>query len=165
MRNLFILTAALITCWLTLSGYFKPMLLGLGGISIGFVLWMCKRMDIIDTETVPYAMAPRSLLYFRWLFKEIVKANIQVITAVLRPDMEVTPTLVRVPMPQKTDLGKVMFANSITLTPGTVSVNVDGDDILVHALLAEMSNPDDFAEMSVRSGYAVNDDITQQRAV
>jgi len=92
-----------------------------------------------------------------WLFGEVIKANFAVVKAVLRPDMEISPTLLTVPTPQKTDIGKTMFANSITLTPGTVSMDVDEGGILVHALLSEMANPDDFKEMGVRSGWALGE--------
>jgi len=56
-----------------------------------------------------------------------------------------------------------MFANSITLTPGTVSVDVQDDHILVHALLSEMSDPDDFAQMSERSAFAIGEDVDAPR--
>ena len=143
--------------WLTLSGYFKPMLLGLGVISIALVVWMAQRMRILDGETVPYVTIPQTLVHFTWLFGEIVKANIAVVKAVLSPGMEISPTLVRVPTPQKTDIGRVMFANSITLTPGTVSVEMNNDHILVHALLSEMAAPEDFAEMGERAAWAIGE--------
>jgi len=95
-------------------------------------------MRILDAETAPYATIFQTLIYFRWLFVEIVKANIAVVRAVLSPNMAVSPTLTRIPTPQKTDIGRVVFANSITLTPGTVSVDVQDDHILVHALLSEI---------------------------
>ena len=71
--------------------------------------------------------------------------------------MHISPTLVRVPVDRKTDMGAVMFANSITLTPGTVSVDIDDDAILVHALLSDMAIADDFKEMGERSGFAVGE--------
>jgi len=122
-------------------------------------------MRILDGETVPYLTTFQTLSYFAWLFVEIIKANIAVVRAVLSPDMAVSPTLVRIPTPQKTDLGKVMFANSITLTPGTVSVDIQDDHILVHALLSEMSDPSDFAEMAERSAWAIGEDIDVPRDV
>ena len=135
------------------------MLLSLGVISIVLTVWICKRMRILDGETVPYFTTLQTLAYFRWLFGEIIKANIAVVRAVLSPELKVSPTLVRIPTPQKTDIGKVMFANSITLTPGTVSVDIQDDHILVHALLSEMSDPADFAEMAERSAWAIGEDI------
>lgn len=144
---------------MTLSGYFKPMLLGLGVISIGLVVWMAGRMRILDGETAPYITVPQTLSYFTWLFSEIVKANIAVVRAVMSPNLEVSPTLVKIPTPQKTDIGRVMFANSITLTPGTVSVEMNDDHILVHALLSEMASPEDFVDMSERSAWAIGETL------
>lgn len=135
------------------------MLLTLGVISIVLTLWIARRMRILDGETAPYVTVPQTIAYFAWLFVEIVKANVAVVRAVMSPDMAVSPTLTRIPTPQKSDIGKVMFANSITLTPGTVSVDIKDDHILVHALLSEMSDPDDFAEMAERSAWAIGEDI------
>jgi len=159
LRSSFVLAVALIATWLTLSGYFKPMLLILGAISIVLVLAMSARMKITDSETAPYLTIPQTLVYFVWLFVEIIKANVQVVKAVLKPDMEVSPTLTKIPLPQKEDISKVMFANSITLTPGTVSVLMEEDHILVHALLSEMSAPEDFTEMGERAALAVGEKV------
>lgn len=161
LRFSLVLALALAATWLTLSGYFTGMLLTLGVISIVFVLAMSARMRLTDNETAPYLMIPQTLAYFVWLFVEIVKANVQVVKAVLRPDMEVSPTLTKIPLPQKNDLSRVVFANSITLTPGTVSVMMDDDHILVHALLNEMSAPEDFSEMSERAAWAAGENLPQ----
>jgi len=67
-------------------------------------------------------------------------------------------------MPQSCKHWSILFgANSITLTPGTVSVDVQDDHILVHALLSEMADPDDFADMSERSAWAVGEEIDAPR--
>ena len=155
MRFAFILTLIMIAAWLTLSGYFIPMILTFGVISIVIVVWMCARMRILDGETVPYLSLLPTLSYFVWLFAEIVKANVQVVKAVLSPDLEVSPTLVKIPLNTDVDIAETMFANSITLTPGTVSVDMQPDHILVHALLEDMSDPADFKEMGDRSAWAV----------
>lgn len=160
MRFAIILALALAATWLVLSGYFdNPLILTLGALSIAFVLWMCSRMKILDRETVPYETMPQTMSYFSWLFAEIVKANMAVVKAVLSPDLEVSPTLTKIPLNSESDVAKTMFANSITLTPGTVSVNMEDDHILVHALLKEMSKPADFAEMGERSAWAVGDAV------
>lgn len=147
------------TTWITLSGYFKPLLLSLGAISVILVLWISVRMRILDKETVPYMTLPLTLIYFVWLFKEIVKANVAVVRAVMSPGLEVSPTLTKIPTPQSTDIGRVMFANSITLTPGTVSVCMEDDHILVHALLSEMSGAEDFVEMGKRAAWAIGETV------
>lgn len=156
-RYALVLLAALAATWWVLSGYTKPLLLTLGGISLALVLLITARMKIFDRETAPYLSMPRTLIYFVWLFKEIIKANIAVIRAVLSPDLTVSPTMTRVPLKNRCDLAKTMFANSITLTPGTVSVDIEDDHILVHALLSEMSAPEDFAEMGEKSAWSVGD--------
>lgn len=163
MRYIFTLILALAATWLALSGYFKPMLLTLGAISIAFVIWMCQRMRIMDVETVPYAHMPRTMIYIAWLFGEIVKANVQVVKAVLNPNLEISPTMIKVPAPQSSDIGAAMFANSITLTPGTVSVDMDCDDILVHALLSEMSDPEDFKQMGMRASWATGETLNSPK--
>jgi len=152
-----ILALAMTAFWLAMSGMFTGMLLTLGVISIVLTLWLCKRMNILDAETAPYLYMPLTLNYFVWLGKEIYKANMAVVKAVMSPDMNISPALVRVPLNRKTDIGATMFANSITLTPGTVSVEINDEDILVHALLSDMAVADDFTEMGERAGFAIGE--------
>jgi multicomponent Na+:H+ antiporter subunit E len=120
--------------WLLNSGHFGPLLLSLGLVSVVLVLWICRRMGVLDQEAVPIHMSFGILGYWAWLLKEIYKANIYVAKLILKPDMGLDPHVVRVPMSQRSDLGRVIFANSITLTPGTVSIEFENGDILVHSL-------------------------------
>lgn len=156
MRHAFLLSIVMAATWLVLSGYFIGMILTFGLISIGLVVWMTRRLAILDEETVPYLNILKTCKYYIWLFIEIVKANIQVVKSVVRPNSEISPTLVKIPLRSNIDIAQTMFANSITLTPGTVSVDVKEDHILVHSLLKEMSNPEDFYEMHTRSAGAVS---------
>jgi multicomponent Na+:H+ antiporter subunit E len=96
-------------------------------------------MDRIDGTPVSVNLRPSLIQYWIWLAKEIGKANIDVAKIVLSPKMEISPRMVRVKATQKTDVGITTFANSITLTPGTVSVDIDNDEILVHAITDEMA--------------------------
>ncbi len=157
-----VLAVVLAIYWFALSGYTDPLILGFGVISVVLVIGLCARMKILDEETVPYLFAPLTAGYLFWLGKEIVKANVQVVKAVLSPDMEVSPTMVKIPSSPTTEIGKTMFGNSITLTPGTVTVEMEEDEILVHALLTEMSDPEGFKEMAERSAWAVGE--TKPRA-
>jgi multicomponent Na+:H+ antiporter subunit E len=159
MRYGIILAFFLTLYWLGLSGHYTPLIMTLGALSVLTVVWLTRRMKILDEETVPYLHVPKTMSYYSWLFKEIVKANVAVVRSVLSPDLEVSPKMVTVPAKQGTDLARTMFANSITLTPGTVSVDMVGDKILVHALLADMSDPKGFAEMSERSAWSVGEDL------
>ncbi len=163
-RSALVLLVLLAGYWLALSGYLdNPVLLSVGAISVVLVVAMVWRMGIIDTETVPYIHG-KSLGYFAWMFVQITKSNIDVVKAVLSPDMEISPKLTKVPLPHSTDLGRVTFANSITLTPGTVSVEMQDDVILVHALLASMTDQKAFADMGERAAWAVSDPMSGKAA-
>jgi len=128
------LCLALVVCWLLLSGYFQILLLSLGAVSVLFCVWIAVRMDLIDHEGVPLHITWATLRYLPWLMWEIVKANIDVAKRVIDPSLPIAPKLFDAPISQKTDLGQALYANSITLTPGTVSVDLDPGVIVVHAL-------------------------------
>lgn len=103
-------------------------------------------MKIVDEEGAPAHLGIRPFLYFApWLVKEIVTSNINVAKIILSPVMPLRRFLVMVPARQKSELGRVIFANSITLTPGTVSVRMEGKQILVHGL-SMGENPDDMSD-------------------
>lgn len=145
------LAIALAVLWITLSGRIHDGLtLSLGGVSILIVVFMVDRMNMIDDETSAFHRLPGLLVYWVWLGLEILKANVIVARAVLQPDLNVTPRLFRIRADQSTDFGRTLFANSITLTPGTVTVDIDGGDFIVHALLDSMSDPAGFEDMNQR---------------
>lgn len=123
--------------WLLMSGVFIPFILLLGVFSCAVVVVIAMRMDVIDHEAVPVHLTLKAILYWPWLLWEIVKANIDVTRRVLGL-AEISPTMVRIKATQKSDLGLVIFANSITLTPGTISIDLEEDGhILVHAISRE----------------------------
>lgn len=128
------LGGALLVIWLLLSGHYDALLIGFGVLSCALVAAIAARMDLVDREGHPIFLISRALRYWPWLVWEIVKANWDVARRALGYGLDISPTLLRVSASQKTDLGRVIYANSITLTPGTVSIDVDGGTILVHAL-------------------------------
>jgi multicomponent Na+:H+ antiporter subunit E len=140
MARALILGIALGGVWLLWSGHFTSLLVGLGFASTVGVVLLARRMGVVDREGVPADLAGRMLLYLPWLLWEIFKANVDVALRVLRPSLPISPRVVRVRAGQATDLGRVIYANSITLTPGTVSISVDGDVITVHALSREAAD-------------------------
>lgn len=125
--------------WLLLSGHFSAAFLGLGFLSSVLVVVVAQRMDIVDREGHPVHLVGRALRYWSWLGWEIVKSNIEVTRCVLDPRHAISPVMFRAKSSQRTDLGRVIFANSITLTPGTLSTRLEGDEIEVHALTREMA--------------------------
>ena len=121
-----------------MSGIFDPLILILGVLSCVLVVVIAMRMDVVDHEAVPVHLTFSALVYWPWLLWEIFKANIDVTKRVLFPSAGISPTMVRIRATQKTDLGLVTFANSITLTPGTISIELENDGhILIHALSRE----------------------------
>jgi multicomponent Na+:H+ antiporter subunit E len=127
--------------WLLLSGHFEPLMLGLGLASVVLTVFLAKRMNIIDHESYPLHLSSKFPVFFMYIFREIVMANIGVIKQIMKPGrISISPQLVELPLPQKTDLGRVIYANSITLTPGTVSVELTKDKIIVHALTTEAAD-------------------------
>ncbi|HSS64599.1 MAG TPA: Na+/H+ antiporter subunit E, partial [Gammaproteobacteria bacterium] len=102
------------------------------------VTWLRARMDRIDGEHRFGRVRPLATLrYIGWLTLEVIKSNLDVARRILSPRLPISPTVVWVPASQKTELGRVIFANSITLTPGTVSIDVQEGEIEVHALSKE----------------------------
>jgi len=129
---LFVLLAAI---WLLWSGHFaEPLLLGFGLVSCLLVTWLVHRMDKIDGTPTDWALAGRSLFYVPWLLGEIVKSNLHVTRVILDPSLPIRPQLVSCEASQKTDLGQVIYANSITLTPGTITLDLRDGRVLVHAI-------------------------------
>ncbi|EKV30901.1 cation antiporter [Caenispirillum salinarum AK4] len=120
--------------WLVLSGHYTGLLMTLGAISCAFIVWIVHRMDAIDHEAFPVHLSLRGTVFWPWLLWEIVKSNVDVAKIILDPRLPISPTVVRVPASQKTEFGRVIFANSITLTPGTMSVHMEDHTIVVHAL-------------------------------
>ena len=136
--------------WLLLSGFFEPLLLGLGVLSCVIVVLIANRMDVIDHEGHPVQLGWRILAYWVWLAVEIVKASLDVARRILDPKLPIDPVLVRVKASQASELGQVIYANSITLTPGTVTMQVEGGEFLVHAIAREMAEDLEGGEMDRR---------------
>lgn len=134
MARAFTLTVILSLIWLGLSGHYTTLVLSFGAASVLGVVFIALRKGIVDVEGTPYEIGLSILIYWPWLLVEIVKANIDVTKRVLAPSLPISPTLFTLTSSQQSDLGKVLYANSITLTPGTVTVAIEGDEFLVHAL-------------------------------
>jgi multicomponent Na+:H+ antiporter subunit E len=131
------LVATLFAFWLLLSGIYTPFLLAAGlGAAIA-VATLARRMEVLDREGHPIHLAVAALAYWPWLAKEIVKSGWRVSRIILDPRLPISPTLVRFRPSQTSTVALATHANSITLTPGTITVEADRDEFLVHALTRE----------------------------
>jgi multicomponent Na+:H+ antiporter subunit E len=126
---------ALAGTWLLMSGiYDNPLLLGLGFFSVLAVVLMMRRLDREDGAALPYKMGLRPLLYVPWILWEITKSGLHVARVVLTPSLPLGRRLLRVKGSMKTDIAQVVYGNSITLTPGTLTLDIREGEFLVHAL-------------------------------
>jgi len=138
MKSAVALFVLLIAVWLLNSGHYTTMMIGFGIASCFFVVVLCRHMRIVDRESVPVHLLPRAVLYTPWLAVEVFKANIDVARRIVFGGRaSLSPRVFDARTSQKSDLGRVLYANSITLTPGTVSIQVHGDAITVHAIAEE----------------------------
>jgi multicomponent Na+:H+ antiporter subunit E len=130
------LSAVLVGTWLLLSGHYTALLLSFGALSIALAVGFALRMDVVDRESHPLHLTWRIPAYWFWLLVQIVKSNIDVAKIVLGRGPAISPTVVRVKAGQRSEIGQVIYANSITLTPGTISMELEDDIVTVHALTA-----------------------------
>ena len=131
--------------WLLMSGYYTPLILSLGVISCLLCVYLTIKGRFLDNETLPIYFFPRLIQYTLWLIKEILKSNIQTAKVIIMKSEE--PELFSVKATQKTNEGKVTYANSITLTPGTVTTQIKNDIFEVHALTKDFGDDVRSSEM------------------
>ncbi len=128
------LFAVLFGTWVILSGHFTPFLLIAGAICAALTVYITLRMDALDRRRDTLGPLWRLPFYWLWLAGQILIWSVTVSRKVLAPRLDIDPVLERVPCTQKRVLWRVLYANSITLTPGTVSTDLQDDEIEVHAL-------------------------------
>jgi multicomponent Na+:H+ antiporter subunit E len=136
MRHLS-LAGFLFIFWLVLSGHYTPMLVTAGAVSALLCVLAAARMRSADSEGHPVVLLPGAVTYFPWLLWEILKSAWSVTKVIWHPSLPISPTMTVVRASQKTAAGRATYANSITLTPGTVTVGVRGDEFTVHAIVRE----------------------------
>ena len=124
----------LFALWLLLSRHYEPLFVAFGVGTCTVAVLVAKRMGTLDAESAPFHLAGRAAAYLPWLAWEVLRSNILVARTILSRRMPIDPAIVHFRSSQKTDLGRFVYANSITLTPGTVTTGVVGDDLEVHAL-------------------------------
>lgn len=137
MKRAIVLFAGLYGTWLLLSGHYTATLMTYGALSCAAVVAIVMYLGIIDDEAVPIQLGPGHVSYLPWLVKEIVLSNLSVARVILTPSLPIRPRILQVEASQKTDVARVIYANSITLTPGTVTLDARDGKLLVHALTSD----------------------------
>ncbi len=134
MSRILVVLAALIAGWLLWSGLYKPLLLFLGAFSCLLCFWLVRRIDYFDERTYPLRFSFGLLGYWFWLGRQIVSSSLDVTRIVLHPRLPISPRVVDIKSSSGQPFHHVTLGNSITLTPGTLSLDVYKGVIKVHAL-------------------------------
>lgn len=150
MTRIIVLTAALALTWVVWSGNFKPLLLVLGVLSVGLTVILSMRMQLTRREFFALDLIPRMLAYWGWLLTEIIKSNVAVARIVLSPRLPISPTVVTIKNPCAGYIGQATMANSITLTPGTLTVDAHEGEFRVHCLTSNGADDIASGEMEKR---------------
>lgn len=158
MKHIISLGVLLFALWMGLSGHMEPLMLSLGAASTLLILYIAHRMDLVDHESHPIHLTHRLLRFTVYLMGQIILANWDVVRRILAPGTSIGPRMIQVPLPQRTDLARVIYANAITLTPGTVSVGLSANAITVHALAKATAD----TLMAGELAREVPDDIDEQ---
>lgn len=133
----FILAFILVLFWMLLSGHTSTLLLTLGLASVVLVTWLVSRMDKNDNLPVRMLFSIHFLSYIGWLAWQVIITNIDVAKRIWNPSLPIKPASRKIKVSIKDPLIKTIYANSITLTPGTVTTEVGEDYFIVHALNSE----------------------------
>jgi multicomponent Na+:H+ antiporter subunit E len=136
MRSLSLIVA-LFAFWLALSGHYTTMLITIGALSAVVCVLAARRVRAVDPEGHPIELLRGAVTYYPWLTKEIIKSAWGVTRIILDPKLPISPCMTVVHASQATTAGIATYANSITLTPGTVTAGVEGSELTVHALVRE----------------------------
>jgi len=151
MKNTIWLALLLAIFWVINSGHFDALLLSLGVISIVLVILLNNLMNKVSGDTQPPVILSWKLpFYVVWLIKEIVKSNIEVIRCIWQRNPAIEPSVIYVKATQESELFKVLYANSITMTPGTVTMEVEGDTFTIHALTRSSREGVESGEMDTK---------------
>ncbi len=132
--RMLILLVSLAAAWLLWSGLFKPLLLGLGVFSCAVTFILVRRMGYFENELFAMPFSFRLFGYWLWLGKEIVRSSIDVARIILDPKLPISPRIVEFEATAQKPVGQVTLGNSITLTPGTLTLDLHEGVLTVHAL-------------------------------
>lgn len=141
---------SLFCVWLLLSGHYQPLTLGFGVASSVLVAYTAWRMDREDKFAFRVSIPWRLPGYLFWLLKEIFKSNVKVAKIILDPELPISPIMVPFKAAQQSDYFRMIYANSITLTPGTITTGTDGEVLRIHALTWHDVDGREEDEMDIR---------------
>lgn len=144
MKKVISLSLVMFVIWLLLAGvHVQEMIVG---AAVSIIL------SIIISNYIQLSLNLKSLvkllmfvfMYIPIMVVELIKANVDVAKRVLNPKLPINPGIVKVPTKVKGDLGKLTLANSITLTPGTISLDADEENVYIHWIDVKGKTPEEY---------------------
>lgn len=129
--------------WVAWSWHFEPIVVGFGIVAVLLTVVSATRLGVLDAEGEPFEINLRLLGYLPWLAWQVLTSNVTMARIILHPRLPIRPQIIKVPTSQRTTLGQVIHANTITITPGTISLDVRDGVILVHAVDQAFADKDD----------------------
>lgn len=154
-KSVIVQVVILFGLWLIFSGKYDAMHIGFGFVAVAIVVLMNYKLSKLNLypergePNVPLKLF-RLPMYILWLSKEIFIASIQVAYLVVHPKMPIKPTLISFRTKLPSSVAKVILGNSITITPGTFTIDIDKDKFLVHGLVPDSSVPLENGDMQSR---------------
>lgn len=139
LSSVLLLLLVLAISWLLWSGLYKPLVVGLGAFSCVLSAYLAHRMGFFRHQAL-IGLLPRLPGYWLWLLREIVVSSIDVAILILKPSLPINPSVVFLKAEAQTDVGQVILGNSITLSPGTVTLDVHEGQLMVHCLTRESAH-------------------------
>jgi len=133
-RKMALLLVTLLLAWILWSGYFTPLLLGLGLASCLLTVYLANRMGYFEPELFALRAGPAIVRFWLWLVVEIGRSSLAVARVVLDPQLPVSPQLLELDLGDQHPVDQVILGNAMTLTPGTLTVDLHNGKLLVHAL-------------------------------
>jgi len=141
IKNILVAFFLLITTWFLLNGKYDLVTFGIGVlVSLFITIVFCRKCEIFSEMN----FSPKGIMYFfAYIFVflgELIKSNFDVAKRVVSPSLPIKPGIVEVETKLKSKLGRMILANSITLTPGTLTVKVENDIFFIHSINVEHSD-------------------------
>ena len=150
LKHTLITTFILFILWLLLSGHLEPLLLLLGLLSCLFVAWLSHKLALLNSDFQTLRFNLNLPKFLPWFFIELVKSNLDVSWRILHPTLSIQPNISTVPITKHSEVGKAVYANCITLTPGTYSIDINSAVIEVHSLTKNLAHNLQQGEMNKR---------------
>ena len=148
--RILVASVVLFSLWLLLSGHYGALLLSLGALSSVFVAWISEKFGLFSNDYSTLKLNLKLPKFLPWFFFEVLKSNIDVSKRILHPKLPIEPNIMTLDASQHGDVATALYANCITLTPGTYSLDLDSNNIEVHSLTKALAEDLQTGEMSKR---------------